>query len=97
MILFFESDESPFFGLFLIFALTSCTILKSVSTNQYWKRANECGYQVRGALTSQVYQKGFRLTSQARQESTVGEIVNLQSVDAGNMADLPYLHMCKKN
>lgn len=97
MILFFESpDESPFYGLFLVFALTSASVLKSVCLNQYWNRGNHCGLRVRGALISQVYQKGFRLTSKARQESTVGEIINLESVDACVVEEMfPYIHLCK--
>src|SRR5579885_660613 len=96
MILFFESEEdSSFFGAFLVFALTTTSILKSVCLNQYWNRGNHCGLRVRGALISQIYQKAFRLTSKARQESTVGEIVNLQSVDACVVEEMfPYMHLC---
>lgn len=41
-----------------------------------------------------VYRKSFYLSNKARQQSTVGEIVNLQSIDANKFQDLfPYLHM----
>ena len=51
-------------------------------------------FKVRSALVSEVYKKSFLLSSQSRQTSTIGEIVNLQSVDTSRIQELlPYLHM----
>jgi hypothetical protein len=41
-----------------------------------------CLVQARSAVVSTVYRKAFRLSNKARQGSTVGEVVNLQSIDA---------------
>lgn len=44
-------------------------------------------------MVTAVYKKSFKLSSGARQSSTVGEIVNLQAVDSSRMQELfPYLH-----
>lgn len=49
---------------------------------------------MRTALISAVYEKSFKLSNKARQQSTTGEIVNLQSIDSQKLADLmPFLHM----
>ena len=40
------------------------------------------GMRLRTATIAAVYQKALRLSSTARQSSTVGEMVNLMSVDA---------------
>lgn len=45
-------------------------------------------------MTAELYEKSFTLSIKARQKATVGQIVNLQSVDAGRFIDLlPFLHM----
>lgn len=44
--------------------------------------------QVRMALTSMIYDKGLRLASFAKQQSSVGEIVNHMSVDVSRIADV---------
>ncbi len=52
------------------------------------------GLQVKSAMIAAVYQKSFKLSSKARQTSTVGEIVNLQSIDSQRLQDLTtYLNM----
>ncbi len=49
---------------------------------------------VRTALVSVVYRKALRMSSSARKESTVGEIVNLMSVDVQRFMDLlPYVNL----
>lgn len=41
-----------------------------------------------------IYYKSFNLNNQSRRQSTVGEIVNLQSIDAQVFQDtMPYIHL----
>ncbi len=52
------------------------------------------GMNLRTALISAIYRKSLRMTGASRKESTVGEIVNLMSVDVQRFMDLlPYLNM----
>lgn len=61
---------------------------------QYFNRMFLVGLRIRTALVSAIYRKALRLSSAARKESTVGEIVNLMSVDAQRFMDLTaYLSM----
>lgn len=52
------------------------------------------GLRIRTALISAIYRKSLKMSSSARKESTVGEIVNLMSVDAQRFMDLViYINM----
>nr|XP_027217424.1 multidrug resistance-associated protein 1-like [Penaeus vannamei] len=52
------------------------------------------GLRIRTGVISAVYRKALRISSSARKESTVGEIVNLMSVDAQRFMDLTsYINM----
>lgn len=50
--------------------------------------------RIRTVLTSAIYRKALRMSNSARKESTVGEIVNLMSVDTQNIIELmPFINM----
>jgi ATP-binding cassette subfamily C (CFTR/MRP) protein 1 len=52
------------------------------------------GMNLRTSLISTIYRKSLRMNSASKKDSTVGEIVNLMSVDAQRFMDLiPYLNM----
>lgn len=52
------------------------------------------GLRVRTALIAAIYRKALRISNSARKESTIGEIVNLMSVDAQRFMDLTaYINM----
>lgn len=86
------------YAVFLTLALFFSTIIRSLCLNHYFWRGFKIGIQVKGALTTEVYRKAFLLSNEARQESTVGEIVNLESVDSKLFQDMiPYLHLRKKH
>ena len=46
------------------------------------------GLRIRSGLTATIYRKSLQLSNAARKESTIGEIVNLMSVDAQRFTDL---------
>ncbi|XP_048728231.2 multidrug resistance-associated protein 1-like [Ostrea edulis] len=59
----------------------------------YWSVA--LGLRIRACLVSAVYKKALTMSNQARKGATVGEIVNLMSVDTENIQHLiPYLWGC---
>ncbi|GIX88296.1 multidrug resistance-associated protein 1 [Caerostris darwini] len=68
--------------------------LQSVILGSYFHRMFLIGMRVRTALVTAIYKKSLVLSSSARKESTVGEIVNLMSVDSQRFMDLmTYLNL----
>ena len=61
--------------------LLATTICQSLILNQYFIRMYVVSMKIRTALISAIYRKALVMSNAARKESTVGEIVNLMSVD----------------
>eukprot|EP00752_Nemacystus_decipiens_P001289 g1282.t1 len=59
--------------------------LKTAIENQYFYTTNNIGTSTRGVLSTAVYRKSLRLSPSARQNATVGEIVNYMQIDAGRL------------
>ena len=85
-----EQWKGYFYG-----ALLFCTLsLQSVLQSQYFERMFVIGVKVRTVLVAALYKKSLRISSAAKKESTVGEIVNLMSVDVQKFMDiLPYINV----
>ncbi|KAG0082184.1 hypothetical protein BGZ90_010508 [Linnemannia elongata] len=79
-----EGTEPPSIQYGLLIALgilvanVTATILIAGSSQGLF----EMGYQVRAATIAMIYRKSLKLSPQARQKSTVGEITNHMAVDA---------------
>ena len=88
------SSEETWKGYFYV-ALLFCTLtLQSLLTSQYFERMFVIGVKVRTVLVAALYKKSLRISSSAKKESTVGEIVNLMSVDVQKFMDLlPYVNV----
>lgn len=89
----FTSSNEPLwkghlFALSLLVVSAFQTIL--VTHNQYYYHL--VGMRIRTALISTIYKKSLRMSIAARKEFTVGEIVNLMSVDAQRFKDVVYLN-----
>ncbi|XP_076239794.1 multidrug-Resistance like Protein 1 isoform X1 [Calliopsis andreniformis] len=91
---FIEGHESIWKGyLYAILLLVTATF-QTLILSQYFHRMFLVGLRVRTALTAAIYQKALRLSNSVRKESTLGEIVNLMSVDAQRFMDLTaYINM----
>ncbi|XP_078610231.1 multidrug resistance-associated protein 1-like isoform X2 [Branchiostoma floridae x Branchiostoma japonicum] len=63
-------------------------ILQSLVLGQYFHGSFLMGMRLRTVIISAVYKKSVVLTNEARKSSTVGEIINLMSVDAQRFMDL---------
>ncbi|KAL5019777.1 hypothetical protein ScPMuIL_002669 [Solemya velum] len=73
---------------FLVAVLQSCLF------HQNFHYGMTLGMRIRSALISAVYKKALTMSNEARKEKTVGEIVNLMSVDCQRIQDLTgYLWM----
>ena len=80
-----ETNWHSFFYTALLFLLQTIAM---VVLSQNHKNQFTIGMQLRTSLTSALYKKSLRLTPEARQESTVGEVVNLMSADVGHVVML---------
>jgi len=88
-------DPEPMYKGYLIAAGMFVTaIFQTILLHQYFHRCFATGMRVRAAVVTTIYRKAFLLSNDARQKSTVGEIVNLMSIDAQRLMDLcGYLHI----
>ena len=68
-------------GYFFAGLMFATTVTQSIILNQYFVRMYIVSMNIRTALISTIYKKALVMSNSARKESTVGEIVNLMSVD----------------
>ena len=61
--------------------LLTISMVRTILTAQYNERMYLIGMKLRTALTSTIYNKSLRMSVAARKESTMGQIVNIMSVD----------------
>ncbi|XP_068605615.1 multidrug resistance-associated protein 1 [Brachionichthys hirsutus] len=81
-------------GYFYTALLFLSTCLQSLILQKYFQVCFISGMRLRTAIIGAVYRKALVISSEARHLSTVGEIVNLMSVDAQRFMDLlTYLNM----
>ncbi|EEB15150.1 multidrug resistance protein, putative [Pediculus humanus corporis] len=75
-------------GFLFAFSMLLASIFQTLVLSQYFRRMFIVGLRIRTALISAIYRKSLKMSTVARKESTVGEIVNLMSVDAQRFMDL---------
>ncbi|XP_046419120.1 multidrug resistance-associated protein 1 isoform X10 [Neodiprion fabricii] len=81
-------------GYFYAVLLFLTATVQTLVLSQYFNRMFLVGLRIRTALIAAIYRKALRMSNAARKESTVGEIVNLMSVDAQRFMDLTaYINM----
>ncbi|KAL6447242.1 hypothetical protein ACFW04_001485 [Cataglyphis niger] len=94
LIAFIEGEEEMWKGYFYSVLLLLTAILQTLILSQYFHRMFLVGLRIRTALIAAIYRKALRMSNAARKESTLGEIVNLMSVDAQRFMDLTaYINM----
>ena len=96
MIAFAEDVDSDgdWKGYFYGFFLLATVSLQSIILNQYFEKMFVLGLKMRTALISAVYRKALNVTQSTKKDSSIGEIVNIMSVDVQRFMDLlPYLNM----
>lgn len=91
---FVSSNEPMWKGYFYAVLLFLTATVQTLILSQYFNRMFIVGLRIRTALISAIYRKALRMSNSARRESTVGEIVNLMSVDAQRFMDVTaYVNM----
>ncbi|XP_008197328.2 multidrug resistance-associated protein 1 isoform X6 [Tribolium castaneum] len=94
LIQFVKNNEEQWKGFLYAGALFVTATIQTIVLSQYFNRMFVVGMRIRTALVSAIYKKALRVSNKARKESTVGEIVNLMSVDAQKFIDLTaYINM----
>lgn len=89
-----EENEEEWKGYFYASLLFITATIQTIVLSQYFNRMFIVGMRIRTALISAIYRKALRMSNAAKKESTVGEIVNLMSVDAQKFIDLTaYINM----
>lgn len=83
-----ENQPELWKGLLYSFLLFIVATLQTVMFNQFFHRMYTIGFRIRTALISAIYRKALVVSNAARKESTVGEITNLMSIDAGRFAEI---------
>ncbi|XP_062618111.1 multidrug resistance-associated protein 1-like isoform X3 [Saccostrea cucullata] len=91
----FIEDKSEYFWRGILYAVLMfvMAMIQSFILHQYFHGCQLLGMRIRTSVTCLVYRKMLRLSNASKRSSTVGEIVNLMSVDAQRFMDLmTYIH-----
>ncbi|XP_008413223.1 multidrug resistance-associated protein 1 isoform X2 [Poecilia reticulata] len=89
-----DSSAPSWQGYFYTALLFICTCVQSLILQRYFHVCFVSGMRLRTAIVGAVYRKALVISNAARRTSTVGEIVNLMSVDAQRFMDLvTYINM----
>ncbi|EJW88194.1 multi drug resistance-associated protein [Wuchereria bancrofti] len=89
LISYIEDMKRPLWmGIAISFAMFAVALVQSMILHQYFHKMFMLGINVRSVLTNSVYVKALMLSNTARKNRTVGEIVNLMSVDVQRFQDI---------
>lgn len=91
---FISSKEPTWHGAVIILIMLAASVSVNFTQNQYMYGSLNLGLQVRTALMSVIYRKALTISNAGRRERTVGEVVNLMSVDTDRFNDLmSWIHL----
>ncbi|KAK6453841.1 P-loop containing nucleoside triphosphate hydrolase protein [Scheffersomyces xylosifermentans] len=86
---FFDIDRPPILeGFSIAFAMFGVGFIQTIFFNEYLLKNLELGLGVRASLTSLIYQKSLKLSSESRLKVSSGDIINLMSVDVNRMQNV---------
>ncbi|KAM3726825.1 Multidrug resistance-associated protein [Dirofilaria immitis] len=89
LISYIEDLKRPLWmGITISFSMFMVALIQSMILHQYFHKMFMLGMNVRSVLTNAVYVKALLLSNTARKNRTVGEIVNLMSVDIQRFQDI---------
>ncbi|XP_065315343.1 multidrug resistance-associated protein 1-like isoform X3 [Gordionus sp. m RMFG-2023] len=83
-----SKSQSLWIGVFYAITMLAAVILQTIILNQYFQIVFAIGMRIKTILICAVYKKALRLSNSARKTSTVGEIVNLMSVDTQKVSEV---------
>jgi ATP-binding cassette subfamily C (CFTR/MRP) protein 1 len=86
--------EEQYKGYWLSATLFVAMVAKAVAESVYFHKVYRAGYQSRVAVSVAVYNKSLRLANAERQDTTLGELINLMQVDATKIEMfVPQIHV----
>ncbi|XP_071976750.1 multidrug resistance-associated protein 1-like isoform X2 [Engystomops pustulosus] len=89
-----DKDAPNWHGYLYTALLFICTCLQTLILHKYFHICFVTGMRLKTAIVGLVYRKALVISNAARRTSTIGEIVNLMSVDAQRFMDLAtYINM----
>jgi len=89
-----KNDEEPWNAVMYSLILFATQLLFVLFINQYFYNVITVGVKIRSMLTAKVFQKALKLSNKSRSQKTIGEIVNLMSVDAQKLGEVSvFLHL----
>ncbi|KAI1700651.1 ABC transporter transmembrane region domain-containing protein [Ditylenchus destructor] len=89
LINFIEDKSQPMWvGISISLTMFAVALLQSMILHQYFHQMFRLGMNIRSCLTSAVYKKALNLSNTARKNRTIGEIVNLMSIDTQRLQDI---------
>ncbi|XP_051958404.1 ATP-binding cassette sub-family C member 3-like [Xyrauchen texanus] len=75
-------------GYALAFLMFGSSLLQTLILHQHFQYCFVTGMRLRTGIVGAIYRKSLVITNEAKRSSTVGEVVNLMSVDAQSFMDL---------
>jgi len=82
-----ESTRSTKRGYLLVLAFAVAQLMEGLSSRHLLFRSQQLGLRVHSALIAIIYQKGLVLSSQSKQGSSSGELINVVNIDAERVGD----------
>uniref|UniRef100_A0A8B9KQQ6 ATP-binding cassette, sub-family C (CFTR/MRP), member 3 n=1 Tax=Astyanax mexicanus TaxID=7994 RepID=A0A8B9KQQ6_ASTMX len=83
-----QTGVPSWWGFALAFMMFGCALLQTLILHQHFQYCFVTGMRLRTAIIGAIYRKSLVITNEAKRSSTVGEVVNLMSVDAQRFMDL---------
>jgi hypothetical protein len=83
-----DANQPLWRGIFYASLMFLTAFLQSMLLHQYFHRMFRCGMNIKSVLTAAIFTKSLRLSNASRKDRTVGEIVNLMSVDVQRFQDI---------
>ncbi|XP_040856624.1 ATP-binding cassette sub-family C member 3 isoform X2 [Ochotona curzoniae] len=95
LIRFISNPEAPTWWGFLVAGLMFvCSVTQTLILHQYYHCIFVTALRLRTGIIGVIYRKALAITNSVKRESTVGEMVNLMSVDAQRFMDVsPFLNL----
>uniref|UniRef100_A0A914CYF4 ABC transmembrane type-1 domain-containing protein n=1 Tax=Acrobeloides nanus TaxID=290746 RepID=A0A914CYF4_9BILA len=88
LISFMQDKTKPLWmGVAIAAMMFVIVLVQSMILHQYYHAMFRLGMYIRSVLTSMVYKKALVLSNKSRKNRTVGEIINLMSVDIQRLQD----------